>query len=93
MFIGRESKVRRAYDSGPDHDALIKAYNLYLRDGGSYDKDGNKIIIRYCAQKFGVSTSALVRRINGNVNLEASLGRHSLLSKEEESLLVNHLLK
>ena len=40
-----------------------------------------------------MSTSALVRRINGNVNLEASLGRHSLLSKEEESLLVNHLLK
>ena len=69
MFIGRESKVRLAYDSGPDHDALIKAYNLYFRDGGSYDKDGNKITIRYCAQKFGVSISALVRRINGNVNL------------------------
>ena len=43
--------------------------------------------IRYDARRFGVS-SALARRINSIVSMNSGLGRHPLLSKQEEEIVV-----
>jgi len=86
------SQRRKSYQEGTElNKAMRDAVHFYELDGGSY-MNGQKVTMKFVANKFGVSTSALERRINGLVDIGAGVGRHPIFTKKEEDMLVKHLL-
>lgn len=75
---------RTDYSNGDAQDKMLKALDSL--------KKHPENSLRATAKKYDVSRKSLSNRLNGTVSINASLGRSSFLTKEEESIIVQHCL-
>ena len=81
----RNTKGRRNYSVGAHADKMNDAVKFANENPGK-----GKVSV---AKKFGVSRKSLTVKLNGDIALNASVGRQALLTREEESMLSNYLIE